>query len=181
MVKGLANWEPLGSQINRRYVEQVLGLLEQQQQQQPAGQQQQSQQQSMDADTDMQAAQQQPGMERSEQQGSSRRPAAAADQQQHTPLPHSSQPPGSVVPLESAITASQKLLNFLVHHLAPSCAAAAGFKAHCAALSGERLPWSEQARHVAQLLQVGADRRQLIGQLLGKSCMHAGKCRMSAT
>jgi hypothetical protein len=180
MVKGLPDWEPLASQISRRFVEAIMSKLEEQQQQhgvaaaaaaglQAAGTEQQQQQQQQQGYAKVAAAvaaakqyfsQKQPGSQQQQQQ-----------QQQHQgQLPElwmagemsaaMQEAPGSVAQAEAAIAAGERLLGFAVKHLADSCPAAAQLKPRFQFGSQQQQhcfsSWQQRARNVAQLLQVRA-------------------------
>jgi hypothetical protein len=157
MVKGLPDWEPLASQIFRRFVEAIMSKLEEQQQQQhgeaaaaaagPQGAgvgQQQQQQGYASADAAVAAVQRLLRGGASAMQAAAAalgsRQSASTQQQQQRVQPQElwmagemsaamQQSPGSVAQAEAAIAAGERLLGFAVQQLAGSCAAAAQLKA----------------------------------------------------
>jgi hypothetical protein len=177
MVKGLPDWEPLASQIFRRFVEAIMSKFEDQQRQhgvaaaaaaglQGAGTEQQQQQQQGYAKVAAAVAaakqyfsQKQPGSQQQQQQ-----------QQQQGQLPElwmagemsaaMQEAPGSVAQAEAAIAAGERLLGFAVKHLADSCPAAGQLKPRFQFGSQQQQhcfsSWQQRARNVAQLLQVRA-------------------------
>jgi hypothetical protein len=179
MVRGLPDWEPLSSQIFRRFVEAVMSTLEEQQQQC-------SQRQPMEADAGQQQSEATEQQQQQQDRSAAANAAAAAiaavrralvrgDARQRLPADSQQQQPqelwmagemssamrdapGSVAQAEAAIAAGERLLEFAVLQLAESCAAAAELKPKFQFGSRERqhrlCSWQERARHVAHLLQV---------------------------
>jgi hypothetical protein len=189
MVKGLPDWEPLASQIFRRFVEAIMSKLEEQQQQhgqaaaagaQGAGTEQQQQQQGY-ATADAAVA----AVQRLLRGGASAMQAAAAalssrqaanQQQQQRGQPQElwtagemsaamQEAPGSVAQADAAIAAGERLLGFAVQELADDCPAAAQLKPRFQFGSRQQQhcmsSWEQRARNVAQLLQVGGISRML--------------------